>query len=178
MTPKHSRKNVQHTTLYCWYGLPDSDFSEEQRVNIRRRKTQTCLETFLFNPDRIFKDYYWEVLLFCTGDSSRSCLPTYLKLTRSMGMISSMNPKYLDLTLLKVRELMQMDVTEEEVQVCTLLDKYRARFRWEAQENTSNTLIPSCLSSYVMIRISTRFHLETPEAQHTKIQAGLYDFNL
>lgn len=52
-----------------------------------------------------------------------------------MGIISFMNPKYLDLTLLKVTELMQMDFTEEEMQVC-ILDKYRARFQWEAQEDT------------------------------------------
>lgn len=95
-------------------------------------------------------------------------MPTYLKLTRSMGIISSMNQKYLDLTLLKISELMQMDFIEEEVQVCTLLDKYGARFQWEAQDNTSNTLILSCLSSYVMIWITTGFHLETPEAQNTK----------
>lgn len=57
-------------------------------------------------------------------------------MTRSMGIISFMNPKYSDLPLLKVTELMQMDFTEEERQVCILLDKYGATFQWWAQKDT------------------------------------------
>lgn len=47
-----------------------------------------------------------------------------------MGIMSFMNQKYFDLTFLKVSELTQMDFTEEEMQVCMLLDKYGAKFQW------------------------------------------------
>lgn len=47
-----------------------------------------------------------------------------------MGIMSFMNQKHFDLTFLKVSELTQMDFTEEEMQVCMLLDKYRAEFQW------------------------------------------------
>lgn len=36
-------------------------------------------------------------------------MATHLKLVRSVGILSFMNPKYFDLTFLKVTELMQMD---------------------------------------------------------------------
>jgi len=55
-----------------------------------------------------------------------------------------MNPKYFDLIFLKVSELMQMDFTEEEMQMCMLLDQYGGRFQWEAQDDTCQfTLTPS-----------------------------------
>lgn len=80
--------------------------------------------------------------------------------------------KYLDLTLLKVTELMQMDFTEEEMQVC-ILDKYGARFQMGGSGGYmplySNTLILSCFWSYAMIWFSKDFHLEILEAQHTQI---------
>jgi len=56
------------------------------------------------------------------------------------------NPKYFSLTFLRVTELMQMNFTEEKMQVCITLDKYGDRFQWQAQKDTCQfTRTPSFL---------------------------------